>query len=279
MGSGAEDPKSVRERERVWDEAWSKALPLIDGAARGRLPGASNGVELAYLDWGGAGPLAVLLHANGFCAATWAPIAAALRDRFRVIAIDARGHGDSTSVAPGNDPDAYTWATLALDMDIALTALLAQTGATRIALGIGHSMGGALVTHNAVLRPERFERLLLCDPVLIPPVVRDPSAAGLSTERRANPMAEASRRRRDRFPSVAEAYAHCRSRALYACFTPEALALYVGLGMRETATGELALKCEREVEAAIFDSGDSLLGQRLHVHEPLLRYQRLYDGL
>ncbi len=71
-------------------------------------------------------------------------------------------------------------------------------------------------------------------------------------------MAEASRRRRDRFPSAAEAYAPCRSRALYASFTPEALALYVGLGMRETATGELALKCDREIEAAIFDSGGSL---------------------
>ncbi len=266
MASGAEDPQSVRERERIWHDAWSKALPLVDGVARGRLPGASDGVELAYLDWGGAGPLAVLLHANGFCAATWAPIAAALRDRFRVIAIDARGHGDSTSVAPGSDPDAYTWATLALDIDCALTALLAQTGATRIALGIGHSMGGALVTHNAVLRPERFERLLLCDPVLMPPAGWEPGAsalskgppAALSTERRANPMAEASRRRRDRFPSAAEAYAHCRSRALYASFTPEALALYVGLGMRETAAGELALKCDREVEAAIFDSGGSL---------------------
>lgn len=258
MGSGAEDPQSAHERERVWNDAWSKALPLVDGAAHGRLPGARDGVELAYLDWGGAGPLAVLLHANGFCAATWAPIAAALRDRFRVIAIDARGHGDSTSVAPGSDPDAYTWATLALDIDRALTTLLARTGSTRIALGVGHSMGGALVTHNAVLRRDRFERLLLCDPVLIPPAVRDPSSPGLSTGRRANPMAEASRRRRDRFPSAAEAYAHCRSRALYAAFTPEALALYVGLGMRETTTGELALKCDREVEAAIFESGGSL---------------------
>ena len=268
--SNAEGGQSVRERELVWEEAWSKALPLVDGSVHGRLPGARDGVELAYLDWGGPGPLAVLLHANGFCAATWAPIAAALRDRFRVIAIDARGHGDSTSVVPDSDPDAYTWETLARDIDCALAALLAGIGCERIALGVGHSMGGALVTHNAILRPERFEKLLLCDPVLMPPPGWVPGSgapsAGLAVtppatppaERRSNPMAEASRRRRDRFPSAAEAYAHCRSRALYADFTPEALALYVGLGMRETETGELALKCDRLVEAAIFDSGGSL---------------------
>ena len=268
--SNADVGQSVGERERVWNEAWSRALPLVDGTVHGRLPGARDGVELAYLDWGGDGPLAVLLHANGFCAATWAPIAAALRDRFRVIAIDARGHGDSTSVVPDSDPDAYTWETLARDIDCALAALLTRIGCERIALGVGHSMGGALVTHNAVLRPERFEKLLLCDPVLMPPAGWVPGSgapsAGVSTappatppsERRSNPMAEASRRRRDRFSSAAEAYAHCRSRALYADFTPEALALYVGLGMRETETGELALKCNREVEAAIFDSGGSL---------------------
>ena len=261
---------SALEKTQVWNEAWSRALPLVDGAVHGRLPGARDGVELAYLDWGGERPLAVLLHANGFCAATWAPIAAALRDCYRVIAVDARGHGDSTAVVPGSDPDAYTWETLARDIDCALAALLAEIGCERIALGVGHSMGGALVTHNAVLRPERFEKLLLCDPVLLPPPGWAPGSNALSAPlsaapttgpsagRGANPLAEASRRRRDRFPSAAEAYAHCRSRALYASFTPEALALYVGLGMRETATGELVLKCDREVEAAIFDSGGSL---------------------
>jgi len=244
----------VRERERIWDEAWGRALPLVDGVERGRLPGARDGVELAYLDWGGAGPLVVLLHANGFCAATWAPIAEALRRRFRVVALDARGHGDSTAVDPAADPDAYAWSVLAADVDRALRALLARTGHARIAIGVGHSMGGALVAHNAVLHATRFERLLLCDPVLMPP--RSPSPAADAPA--GNPLAASTRKRRDRFPSPAEAYAHCRSRALYADFTPEALALYVGFGMRETASGELALKCDRDVEAAIFDNGGTL---------------------
>jgi pimeloyl-ACP methyl ester carboxylesterase len=240
--------------EATWRAAWDAALPLVDGCERGRAPGADPGVELAYLDWGGSGPLVVFLHANGFCAATWAPIAARLRRRFRVIALEARGHGDSTSVPPDADGRAYAWATLAGDVGHALAAILDRTGHDRIALAVGHSMGGALLTADALAKPGRFERLLLCDPVLIPPAAR-PVENGV---RRPNPLAVSTRKRRDRFPSAAEAYAHCRSRALYAGFTPEALALYVGLGMRELDSGELALKCDREVEAAIFDQGGTL---------------------
>lgn len=249
-----EGDREARAREHDWNEAWERALPLVDGVARGRLPGARDGVELAYLDWGGEGPLVVLLHANGFCAATWAPIASALRDRFRVVALDARGHGDSTSVPPGDDLAAYTWTALAADIDHALAALLAHTGHGRIALGIGHSMGGALVSCNAVERPGRIERLLLCDPVLLPPA----GAPRVDGVRPSNPMADSARRRRDRFPSAAEAYAHYRSRPLFASFTPEALALYVGLGMREVATGEVELKCLPAVEAAIFQNAGVL---------------------
>jgi len=255
--SGDLESEAVREgraREQVWNEAIGRALPLVDGAAHGRVPGSEAGVELAYLDWGGSGPLVVLLHANGFCAATWAPIASALRNRFRVVALDARGHGDSTPVPPGDDLGSYAWTVLAADIDRALAGVLEQTGYQRFALGVGHSMGGALVASNAITRPDRFERLLLCDPVLLPPMPGRPA----SGPRPSNPLSDSTRKRRDRFPSAAEAFAHCRSRALYASFTPEALALYVALGMRELPTGELALKCDREVEAAIFQNGGSL---------------------
>lgn len=248
------------DRERVWQEAWARALPMVDGCERGRVAGARPGVELAYLDWGGEGPLVVLLHANGFGAATWAPIASALRRRCRLVAFDARGHGESTAVPPVPGSTNYAWTELAADFDRALEATLARTGRGRIELAVGHSMGGALVTLNALDRPERFARLLLCDPVLLPPVPRDPT----SDAPRANPLAAATRKRRDRFPSAAEAYAHCRSRGLYADFTPEALALYVGLCMRETGNGEWVLRCDREVEAAIFDNGGSLdVGDRM----------------
>jgi pimeloyl-ACP methyl ester carboxylesterase len=54
-----------------------------------RLP--ESGIEIALLDWGGDGPIALLHHANGYCAAIWAPVAERLRCHYRVIEVDS-GH-------------------------------------------------------------------------------------------------------------------------------------------------------------------------------------------
>ena len=35
----------------------------------------ANGIRLHYVEWGGEGPPAVLLHATGFLARLWEPIA------------------------------------------------------------------------------------------------------------------------------------------------------------------------------------------------------------
>ena len=55
-----------------------------------------GGLRLFYLDWGndGAPPL-VLLHDLSQSADVWHPVAPALAERFHVIAVDLRGHGDS----------------------------------------------------------------------------------------------------------------------------------------------------------------------------------------
>ncbi len=247
-GEGGERVERGSDRERIsFHEAWRRARRMLAGVERGRVDG--SGVELAYLDWGGDGDVALLHHANGFCAATLAPVAVALRDRYRVVSLDGRGHGDSTSIAPGGEPDPYAWPTLADDLLRAIPQILARTGRAQIALAIGHSFGGHLMLRAATRRPDLLERLVLFDPVLLPPP--RPGEA----RRHGGVLAAATRRRRDRFPSREAAYSHCRSRDLFAAFTPEALALYVGEGMRETSSGEVVLKCDREVEAAIFDGG------------------------
>ncbi|MCP4903754.1 MAG: alpha/beta hydrolase [bacterium] len=239
-----------RETEMNWEETWAHARALLDGVTRRRMKGASSEVELALLDWGGEGDLVVLHHANGFCAASLAPIAKGLSDRFRVVSIDARGHGDSTSVSPGEGTDPYGWQTLAADLDSAIDALLSLTGHERVAFGIGHSFGGALFLRAASANPAKFERLLLCDPVILPPLTDEDRSRS-----NASALVAKTRERRDRFPSYEAAFEHCRSRALFSDFTPEALALYVGEGMRPTADGEITLKCDREIEAAIFGAG------------------------
>jgi pimeloyl-ACP methyl ester carboxylesterase len=76
----------------------------------------------------------------------WAPQLTALRDRFRVIAPDLRGYGDSP-VTPGTVPMAQ----LAADV----SHLLDRKGIASAAL-VGLSMGGLVVMELAAAQPERW---------------------------------------------------------------------------------------------------------------------------
>ncbi len=269
----------------TWAEAWSAGKAMLAGVTRRHVRGGSPGVEIALLDWGGEGELVLLHHANGFCGATLAPIASALRDRFRVVAIDARGHGDSTSVPPDEAADAYAWSTLVGDLEAVLPQILDETGHASVRLAIGHSFGGTLVLAAAERRPALFEKILLCDPVILPRMTAEENVA----HTRKTGLVGATLKRRDRFPSREAAFDHFRSRGLFARFTPEALALYVGEGTRTNADGGIELKCDRRAEAAIFAGGglidldteaDRVTAQVLFVHALDGNFSRTrYDDL
>ena len=60
-----------------------------------------NGLEAHYVEWGDPqAPAIVLLHGLRSYARTWEPVAAALADRYRLIALDHRGRGDSDDATP-----------------------------------------------------------------------------------------------------------------------------------------------------------------------------------
>ncbi len=55
-----------------------------------------RGMRFHYLDWGDSGKQPVLfLHGGGLTAHTWDVVCLALRDSYRCVALDQRGHGDS----------------------------------------------------------------------------------------------------------------------------------------------------------------------------------------
>ncbi len=67
-----------------------------------------NGLDIHYLDWGGDSAKNLLLvHGQGGNAHNWDHIASALREEFRVIAIDQRGHGDSDHTREGYGVDRF----------------------------------------------------------------------------------------------------------------------------------------------------------------------------
>src|SRR5215469_747781 len=63
-----------------------------------------DGFRLHYLDWGNAGAAGTILflHGGGLNAHTWDVVSLMLRDRYRCVALDQRGHGDS-EWSPGSD--------------------------------------------------------------------------------------------------------------------------------------------------------------------------------
>jgi pimeloyl-ACP methyl ester carboxylesterase len=207
-----------------------------------------TGVELALLDWGGEGPLALLHHANGFCAGVWGLVAEKLRDRYRVIALDARGHGDS-SRPPG--PGAYQWERFPEDLVALAEQLTKELGREPVALGLGHSFGGTAFLGAASRRPELFERLVLVDPVTPP---APGSAAATLRRPHTNRLAAGARKRTRVFASREDARARWARRSLFAACDPRALDLYAVHGLRERPDGRVELKCPGDVEATIFES-------------------------
>src|SRR5437879_5906922 len=106
-----------------------------------------QGQRFHYTEWGAAtAPALVLLHGVTGHARTWDDEARALASRYRVLALDQRGHGDS---GPAPDGD-YTVAAMARD----LTAFADALGLARMAI-VGLSMGGRVAIAFAGEAPSR----------------------------------------------------------------------------------------------------------------------------
>ncbi len=118
----------------------------------------SGGVEIQTHEWGDPdAPPVVLCHGMFDHGRGFDLLAPYLAERFRVVALDARGHGDSDWA------DAYTW-----HADLAdVAAVLASLG--RPAHLVGHSKGGGQATDTATSVPERVRQLVNIDGFGPPP--------------------------------------------------------------------------------------------------------------
>ncbi len=105
----------------------------------------------------GAGPAVVALHGLGGTKGSFLPTVAALAPRFRVIAVDLPGFGDSDKPI-GAAYDARFFAHAGID-------LLDALGLDRVHL-IGNSLGGRVALEIALRHPARVGRLGLLAPSL-----------------------------------------------------------------------------------------------------------------
>jgi pimeloyl-ACP methyl ester carboxylesterase len=114
-----------------------------------------NGRRHHYLEWiGGAGTLVLLHGGNSSARGTWVRSAPAFVDRYRIIAPDHRGHGETAW-----DPAAgYTLSNYVGDFE----SVVAQLGLPPFDLA-GHSLGGMIGLAFAAQHPDQVHRLVLID--------------------------------------------------------------------------------------------------------------------
>ena len=114
-----------------------------------------NGLKLHHLAWGNPSlPALVCVHGLTGSGHAFDGLARRVSDRYRVIAVDVRGRGDS-AWSPGG---AYTQADYVSDLEGVIDAL----GLEKFTL-CGTSMGGRISIEYAGRHPERLDRLVIND--------------------------------------------------------------------------------------------------------------------
>ncbi len=116
-----------------------------------------RGLRFHYRDWPSTrpdGPSLVLLHGYTGHARSWDAFAEAMTDRYRVLALDQRGHGETGWAGAGH------YGIDAMTED--LRAFVAALGLSAFTL-LGLSMGGMVAMDYAGARPPELAALVIVD--------------------------------------------------------------------------------------------------------------------
>ncbi len=111
---------------------------------------AVNDITMAYVEQG-AGPTVVLVHGLGSCKEDWDAQIPVLAAHYRVLAVDLRGHGQSSKPKKG-----YSIKQFAED----IRAFLDVMQCAKVHL-IGFSLGGMTAQQFAVTYPERLQSVVI----------------------------------------------------------------------------------------------------------------------
>ena len=115
----------------------------------------NNDMKFHYLDWGDStNPTILMLHGFAQQCHSWDFVALALCDKFRIIAFDQRGHGDS------DWPENHNYSLIDYHDDI--DNLIKHLGLSEILL-VGMSMGGRNAFTFAAKHPDLVTALVVVD--------------------------------------------------------------------------------------------------------------------
>lgn len=150
------------------------------------------------------GPTLFLLHGLTGSGAAWPGAVTRWGDRYTMVAVDARGHGESPRFTR-EQLEAHPGEVMVEDA----IHLLGQIGVPPVV--VGHSLGGAVALAVAAQRPDLVRAVVLEDPAPLSPgqEQRDPARGeehldGIRGSRDASDDEELARLRREQHPTWAE---------------------------------------------------------------------------
>lgn len=190
--------------------------------------------------------LIVFSHANSFPASTYAVMFRSLRARgFTVKAVEKFGHDPAYPVTDN-------WPQLVRQLHDFAAREVDRAGTK--AWFVGHSLGGFLSMLAAAAHPRLARGVVLIDS----PLLGGWKATALGAVKK-TPLVGAitpgrvSRKRKNRWPSVAQALAHFQSKRPFARWDPQVLQDYVTHGTHDEG-GERVLSFDRDVETQIYNT-------------------------
>ncbi|EFJ40833.1 hypothetical protein VOLCADRAFT_77814 [Volvox carteri f. nagariensis] len=136
-----------------WAAYWDKRMEV-------HLPG-RGGTFNVYVA-GTEGPIVMCVHGGGYSGLTWSLVAKRLKDKYRVVAPDMRGHGLTST---NNDTD-FSKETMSEDIIAIWDYMFRGSGGHPAGILVGHSMGGGLaVWAAAAKRVKWLEGVVVIDVV------------------------------------------------------------------------------------------------------------------
>ena len=211
-------------------------------------------------------PLVVFSHGNSFPAGTYSVLFRGLRARgYHVKAVDKYGHAPPYPVTSN-------WPHLVQQLaDFAAREAAGHTGPLYL---VGHSLGGFLSLMCAARHP-RLAGVPVAGVVMLDsPVLGGWRARALQAAKQTRLIGalspgQVSRKRRNSWPSAAEALAHFASKPTFAAWDPQVLRDYIEHGTHDVAAGDhlrRVLSFDREVETQIYNTLPHHLDRLLRRH-------------
>lgn len=215
---------------------------------------------IPYVKFGNAGPRLHFAHANSYPPGCYRQFLRPLAAHFHVLAMEQR------PLWPEASPEEMeSWDLFGDD----LIHFCRQQQLVGI-VGAGHSLGAVATVMAAVRRPRLFRRLVLIEPVFLPPAMLA-AAANDPDEAYERPLVKKALKRRNRWASRRAAFDRFRTKSVFAGLSDEALWDYVGEALYELDDGRFALRFPREWEARIYSRPPTAVWELLpKVSQPTL---------